>query len=170
MHRNCGNEKKEEDSVLRRVPSRPAWTSGRIRISLVFLGRATSTAHRFVLPRLQLIVFVMNMTGEEEESCYSHMHPTKRASKADGIKLGCALVPGPRLKTFMSKGSSLPAALASNSRFSIPVAWSIGSLITKTGKGRKREIRKLINRKKIQAMISGVKKVIEEFSVSIFLL
>jgi hypothetical protein len=68
---------------------------------------------------------------------YSHMHPTKRASKADGIKLGCSLVPGPRLNTFMSKGSSLPAALASNSRFSIPVAWSIGSLITRSKQKKK---------------------------------
>lgn len=58
------------------------------------------------------------------------MHPTKRASKADGIKFGFSLVPGPRLNTFMSKGSSLPACLASNSRFSMPVAWSKGSLIT----------------------------------------
>jgi hypothetical protein len=66
------------------------------------------------------------------------MHPTKRASKAEGIKLGFSLVPGPRLKTFMSKGSSLPAALASNSRFSIPVAWSIGSLITKIDRRRRK--------------------------------
>lgn len=65
---------------------------------------------------------------------YLHMHPTKRASKADGIKLGCSFVPGPRLNTFMSKGSSLPACRASNSRFSRPVAWSNGSLITKNYK------------------------------------
>lgn len=61
---------------------------------------------------------------------YSHMHPTKRASNADGTKFGCSLVPGPRLNTLMSKGSSLPACLARSSRFSIPVAWSKGSLIT----------------------------------------
>lgn len=58
------------------------------------------------------------------------MHPTRRASKADGTQFGLALVPAPRLNTFMSKGSSFPAALASNSRFSRPVAWSNGSFIT----------------------------------------
>lgn len=61
---------------------------------------------------------------------FLHIHPTKRASKADGIKFGLALVPGPRLNTFISKGLSLPAALASNSRFSRPVACSNGSFIT----------------------------------------
>lgn len=57
----------------------------------------------------------------------SQTQPTKRESKADGISLGCVLVPGPRLNTFKSKGSSLPATLATNSRFSKPVACSRGS-------------------------------------------
>lgn len=58
------------------------------------------------------------------------MQPTIRASNADGIRLGFSLVPAPRLNTFMSKGLSLPAALARSSRFSKPVACSTGSFIT----------------------------------------
>lgn len=57
----------------------------------------------------------------------SHTHPTKRESKAEGISLGCVFEPGPRLNTFKSKGLSLPATLATNSRFSKPVACSRGS-------------------------------------------
>ena len=68
-----------------------------------------------------------------------HIHPTNLASKADGIKFGESLVPGPLLNTFMSKGFSLPAALASNSRFSIPVAWSIGSFITERAENEKNQ-------------------------------
>ena len=76
---------------------------------------------------------------------YLHIHPTKRASKADGIKFGCSFVPAPRLNTFMSNGSSLPAWRASSSRFSIPVAWSNGSLITKS-KQREKKRWKSINK------------------------
>lgn len=50
------------------------------------------------------------------------MHPSMRASKADGIKVGLSLVPTPRLMAFMWYGSSLPAKAASNSFFSKPVA------------------------------------------------
>lgn len=57
----------------------------------------------------------------------SQMHPIIRFSKWDGIRLGLSFVPGPRLKTFMSKGSSLPAALANSSCFSRPHAYSIAS-------------------------------------------
>lgn len=58
------------------------------------------------------------------------MHPRIRASNADGIRVGFSLVPTPRLIAFMWYGSSLPARAASNSFFSKPVAWSIGSGIS----------------------------------------
>ena len=65
----------------------------------------------------------------------SQTQPTSLDSKADGISLGWALVPAHRLNTFISKGLSFPATLASNSRFSKPVACSMGSpRVTETKK------------------------------------
>lgn len=65
---------------------------------------------------------------------YLHIHPTIRASNADGIKVGLSLVPSALGKTFISNGLSLPAAIAKRSRFSIPVACSSGVHDAKTRK------------------------------------
>lgn len=71
-----------------------------------------------------------------------HIHPTIRASNADGINVGFSFVPTPRLMAFMWYGSSLPANLANNSFFSKPVAWSTGSLKSTT----KEKINKLLEK------------------------
>ena len=58
------------------------------------------------------------------------MHPTIRASKQEGTKVGLSRVPALFLITFMLKGSSLPACMAISSFLSMPVACSRGSGIT----------------------------------------